>query len=254
MRTAWTRDAATGDYILNGTKYWITNGLSADVFFVMAKGPDGQVSAFAVEKGWKGSFEQHKIEDKMGVRGSNTAELVFSDYRVPKAHLIGAEGKGFSYAMHMLNGGRVTIGGWATGIAQGAYEKFMKYAHERELFGKKLIDLDNTKREIAEMQVAIRGGRLLSYDAAFWKSQGADVQVKAAVAKIAATDASFRVSERAIQLAGGYGYVIDSRIERHLRDALLGRIGEGANEVLKIVVIARGLEREFGEHPVREVW
>ena len=254
MKCNFTKDAKTGDYVLNGTKYWITNAMSADVFFVMAKGPDGKISSFVVEKGWKGTFEQHKIEAKMGVRGSNTAELVFADYRVPKENLVGEEGKGFSYAMHMLNGGRVTIGAWSTGIAQGAYEKFMKYAHERELFGKRLLDLDNTRRELSEMQIQINGGRHLSYAAAFWKSQGADISAKAAIAKIAATEASVHVAERAIELAGGYGYVQDSRIERHLRDALLGRIGEGANEVLKVMVIPRLLEKEFADRPVKELW
>ena len=253
MKCNWRKDAS-GDYILNGSKYWITNGMSAEVFFLMAKGPDGRVSSFAVEKGWKGGFEQHKIEDKMGVRSSNTAELVFSDYRVPKDQLIGEEGKGFNYAMHMLNGGRVTVAAWATGIAQGAYEKFMKYAHERELFGKKLIDLDNTKREISEMQIGINAGRHLAYASAYWKTLGVEISSKAAIAKAAATEASVKVAERAIQLSGGYGFVQDSRIERSLRDALLGRMGEGANEVLKIVVIARALEREFGERPVTQLW
>ncbi|KAF0245929.1 MAG: hypothetical protein FD180_1191 [Planctomycetota bacterium] len=254
MKCCWTRDAATGDYLLNGGKYWITNGMTADVFFIMAKGPDGKVSAFAVEKGWKGTFEQHKIEGKMGVRGSNTAELVFADYRVPKDQLIGEEGKGFNYAMHMLNGGRVTIGAWSTGIAQGAYEKFVKYAHERELFGKRLIDLDNTRREMSEMQIGINAGRLMTYQAAWWKTKGADIAAKAAMAKVMATESSVHVAERAIELAGGFGYVADSRIERHLRDALLGRIGEGANEVLKIMVIPRALEREFGERPLTNLW
>ncbi len=254
MKCSWSRDASTGDYLLNGGKYWITNGMTADVFFIMAKGPDGKISAFAVEKGWKGTFEQHKIEGKMGVRGSNTAELVFEDYRVPKDQLIGEEGKGFNYAMHMLNGGRVTIGAWATGIAQGAYEKFVKYAHERELFGKRLIDLDNTRREMSEMQIGINAGRLMTYQAAWWKTKGVDIAAKAAMAKVMATESSVHVAERAIELAGGYGYVHDSRIERHLRDALLGRIGEGANEVLKIMVIPRALEREFGERPLTNLW
>jgi butyryl-CoA dehydrogenase len=254
LKCAYARDAKSGEYVLNGGKYWITNAMCADLFFVMARDASGKVSAFVVEKGWRGTFEQHKIEGKMGVRGSNTAELVFSDYRVPAENLVGEEGKGFSYAMHMLNGGRVTIGGWATGIAQGAYEKFMRYAHERELFGKRLVDLDNTRRELSEMQIAIHGGRHLSYAAAYWKSQGADIQASAAIAKVAATDAAVHVAERAIQLSGGYGYVQESRIERHLRDALLGRIGEGANEVLKIVVIPRVLEAEFGKGSAGDLW
>lgn len=254
LKCAWVRDRASGDYVLSGTKYWITNGMDADVFFVMARGEDGRISSFVVERGGKGTFEQHKILDKMGVRGSNTAELLFDGYHVPKANLVGEEGKGFNCAMHMLNGGRITISAFAVGIAQGAYEKFIKYAHERELFGKRLVDLDNTKREISEMATGIVSSRLLSYAAAFEKTAGGDVAKIAAMAKVNASEVSVRVAERAIELAGGYGYVQDSRIERHLRDALLARIGEGANEVLNVMVIPRALMAEFAERPGPELW
>lgn len=244
MRTTWRR-APGGGYLLSGTKYWITNALSADVFFVMARGEDGRVSSFVVEKGWAGTFDQRKIPDKMGVRGSNTAELVFDEYHVPAENLVGEEGRGFVYAMHMLNGGRVTIAAWSTGVAQGAFEKLLKYSHERQLFGKLLKDLDNVKKELSEMHIEISASRELAYSAAFFKSQGRDIAKKAAVAKVKASETAVRVSERAIELAGGYGYVKDSRIERHLRDALLARIGEGANEVLTTVVISRVLLNEF---------
>ncbi len=254
MATRWDYDAKAGEFILNGGKYWITNGLSADVFFVMAKGKDERISSFLVEKGWKGTFTQAKIADKMGVRGSNTAELVFEDYRVPKDHLVGTQGDGFKYAMQMLAGGRVTIASWSTGIAQGAYEKLLKYATERTLFGKKLRELDNTGRELSEMAIEISAGRWLGYHAAWCKSEGQDVTQLAAMAKVKATEAAVHVAERAIELAGGYGYVQDSGIERHLRDALLGRIGEGANELLKCVVIPRRLLADYDENPVTERW
>ncbi len=254
MRTRVEWDARAGQYVINGGKYWITNALDAEVFFLLALGNDDKVSAFAVEKGWKGTFTQSKIADKMGVRGSNTAELVFEDYRVPKENLIGELGKGFGYAMQMLAGGRTTIAAWSTGIAQGAYEKFLKYAGERELFGKKLRELDNTGRELSEMQIGIQAGRMMGYTSAFWKSEGKDITKSAAMAKVAATDHAVHVAERAIELCGGYGYVQDSGIERHLRDALLGRIGEGANEVLKVVVIARALLAEFDADPVTRTW
>jgi len=244
MRTSWRPDGR-GGYILNGTKYWITNALSADYFFVMARGEDGRVSSFIVERGWEGKFEQRKIHDKMGVRGSNTAELVFEDYHVPGANLVGDEGKGFNFAMHMLNGGRVTIASWSTGVAQGAFEKLLKYSHERSLFGKLLCDLDTVRKELSEMHVEISASRELAYNSAFFKSAGRDIAKKAAVAKVKASETAVRVSERCIELAGGYGYVKDSRIERHLRDALLARIGEGANEVLTTVVISRILLKEF---------
>lgn len=254
MATRFTVDEKAGQYVLNGTKYWITNGMSAEVFFVLARGKDDRISAFVVEKGGAGTFRQAKIADKMGVRGSNTAELVFEDYRIPKANLVGTLGDGFKYAMQMLAGGRVTISAWATGIAQGAYEKFLKYAGERSLFGKKLRDLDNTGRELSEMLIEIQASRLLAQNAAFWKSENRDITQVAALAKVHATETSVHVAERAIELAGGYGYVQDSRIERHLRDALLGRIGEGANEVLKVVVIARRILADFDADPVTEVW
>ena len=166
MKTHWRQDPRSGDYVLNGTKYWITNALSAEVFFVMARGEDGRISSFVVEKGGKGTFEQRKIADKMGVRGSNTAELVFEDYHVPAENLVGDIGRGFNFAMHMLNGGRVTIASWSTGVAQGAYEKLIKYAHERSLFGKLLKDLDNTRRELSLMHIDICASRELAYNSA----------------------------------------------------------------------------------------
>ena len=190
----------------------------------------------------------------MGVRGSNTAELVFQDYRVPKGNLVGEPGRGFGYAMQMLNGGRITIASWSTGIAQGAYEKLLKYAHERKLFGKRLVDLDNTRRELSEMITGIHAGREMAYGAAFFRSEGKEVSQLAAEAKVFASENAVHCAERAIELAGGYGYVEDSRIERHLRDALLGRIGEGANEVLKVVVIPRGILKDFEDRPITGTW
>jgi butyryl-CoA dehydrogenase len=180
--------------------------------------------------------------------------LVFEDYRVPKQNLVGERGRGFKYAMQMLNGGRVTIGAWATGIAQGAYDKFLRYAHERELFGRRLCDLDNTKRELSEMLIGIHAGRALTYGAALDKTLGLDMARNAAIAKIAASESAVFVSERAIELAGGYGYARESRIERHLRDALLARIGEGANELLKIMVIPRTIEKAFADEGTPDLW
>ncbi|UCE01357.1 MAG: acyl-CoA dehydrogenase family protein [Candidatus Latescibacterota bacterium] len=253
MRTSYRRDGDS--FVLTGTKYWITNAPSAGVFFVVARNEDGgRISTFAVERGWEGTFEIQPIKDKMGVRGSNTGMLVFDGYRVPEAHLVGDEGRGFSYAMQMLNGGRVTIGAWATGVAQGAFEKLVRYASERQLFGKRLADLDNTKRELSEMLIGIHAGRALSYAAALDKSLGLDIARDAAVAKVAASEAAVFCGERAIELAGGYGYARESRIERHLRDALLARIGEGANELLKIMVIPRAIEQQFEAEGTPELW
>lgn len=190
----------------------------------------------------------------MGVRSSNTAELTFTDHPVPADRLVGTEGEGFQYAMQMLNGGRITIASWATGVAQGAYEKLMKYAHERPAFGGHLKDLSNTQRELAQMYIEISASRHLAYGAAFQKSLGRDVRKVAAAAKVKASETAVRVSERAIELAGGYGYVAEAKIERHLRDALLARIGEGANELLTSVVLPRVLLQEYEERPLDRIW
>jgi alkylation response protein AidB-like acyl-CoA dehydrogenase len=243
------------EFVINGTKYWITNGMDADVFFLFARDPEADgVTAFIVERGWAGSFETKAIEGKMGVRSSNTAELVFDDYRVPAANIVGERGQAFKFAMHMLNGGRTTIGAWSTGIAQAAYEKFLKYAHERELFGKHLKDLDGIKKEVSEMHMRIRAGRNLTLAAGLARDEGKNYGHLAAEAKVCATEAAFHVAERAIELSGGYGYTDESCIERHLRDAILGRIGEGANEVLQVVVIPRFIYKHFADNPITEIW
>jgi len=254
MRTTFREDGDT--YVLSGSKYWITNAPSADVFFVIARdaGNADALSSFVVEHGFDGHFEIQPIKDKMGVRGSNTGMLIFDDYRVPKENLVGERGRGFKYAMQMLNGGRITIGAWAPGIAQGAFDKFLRYAHERELFGKRLCELDNTRRELSEMLIGIHGGRGLTYAAALDKTLGNDIACSAAVAKVAASEHAVFVGERAIELSGGYGYARESRIERHLRDALLARIGEGANELLKIMVIPRTIEAAYAKDGTPDLW
>lgn len=253
METTYRKE---GDrYLLNGTKYWITNGLSADTYFVLAgkeEEPE-QISAFLVRKGSEGTFEQHKIPDKMGVRSSETAELIFRDYEVPADHMIGEEGKGFRYAMNMLNGGRIGIAAWVTGVAQGAFEKILKYATDREMFHGTLADQDLARAEFSEMQSDIWSGRHLAYSAAFHKSEGNAIARRAAIAKVTASEGAVRVCERAIEYGGGHGYVEDGRIERHLRDAILGQIGEGANELLKTKVIPRFLLDDFNPEEV-PVW
>ena len=255
MRTNYKVDGS--DYILNGSKFWITNAPSADFFFVMARNKDNpkQISSFLVEKPKEDTFKINPIKGKMGVRGSNTGELVFENHRIPKKNLIGEEGLGFKYAMHMLNGGRVTICAWSVGVAQAAYEKFLKYAHERKLFGKHLKDLDNTSREISEMIIQIKGARELGYSAMYEKSiNHPNFPRNAAIAKVAGTEAAFHVAERAIELSGGYGYLQESLMERPLRDAILGRMGEGANELLKVVVIPRFIYKAFEKAPPPPTW
>ncbi len=245
-----------GNYVLNGTKYWITNGVSADTYFVVAAREDDPEthSAFLVRKGQEGTFEQHSIPDKMGVRSSETAELIFRDYRVPSDHLIGTEGDGFRYAMQMLNGGRIGIASWVTGIASGAFEKILKYASDRELFDKKLKDHDLARAEFSEILEKIWSGRHLAYTAAYHLTEGHDIEQRAAIAKVAASEGAVFACERAIEYGGGYGYVQDGKIERHLRDALLGQIGEGANELLKVRVIPRFLFEDFDPDRIPAPW
>ncbi len=251
------RPASDGKgYLLNGSKYWTTNGLSADTYFVVAQraeDPDTH-TAFLVRKGWEGTFQQHPIPDKMGVRSSETGELTFRDYRVPEDHVIGEAGNGFRYAMEMLNGGRIGIAAWVTGIAQGALEKILKYASERDLFDRKLKDHDLARAEFSEMLQNIWSGRHLAYTAAYHHTEGHPIAKRAAIAKVAASEGAVSVCERAIEYGGGYGYVQDARIERHLRDALLGQIGEGANELLKVNVIPRFLFEDFDPEEVPAPW
>lgn len=255
METTYKVDPDTGNYLLNGTKYWISNGLSADTYVVFARNKEtDEVSGFLVRKGRNGTFEQHKIKEKVGVRSSETAELIFRDYEVPSDHMMGSEGQGFNIAMNMLNGGRIGVASWVTGISQGAYEKVMKYAHDRELFDQNLKDLDVVKSDFSEMLQKIWAGRHLAYTAAYHKHEGRDIEKRAAMAKVFASESAMYVSERAMALAGGYGYVEDSRIDRHLRDAQLGRVGEGANELLNVEVIPRFVEKDFDPNDIPEPW
>jgi len=255
METTYRR-TESGDLLLNGSKYWITNGVSADTFFVVAvheDDPDTH-SAFLVRRGWDGTFEQHPIPDKMGVRSSETAELVFRDYHVPADHLIGEEGNGFRYALQMLNGGRIGIASWVTGIAQGAFEKILKYASDRELFDRSLSEHPLARAEFSEMLQGIWSGRHLAYTAAYHHTEGHDIEKRAAIAKVVASEGAVSACERAIEYGGGYGYVQDGKIERHLRDALLGRIGEGANELLNVEVIPRYVFETFDPDRIPAPW
>jgi len=236
MTSVYTRDGSA--FRIKASKYWITNGMTADVFFLLAKSPEGKISAFLVEDPGDGTLSRNGIEGKMGVRSSNTAFLAFEDFVAGPDTLVGEEGRGFNYSMEMLNGGRITIASWSTGIARAAVEDLEQYASERKLFGARLLDLDNTRREISEMSIKVFAAREVAYGTALMRHLGEDVVTDAAMAKVFATEQSVAVCQRAIQLAGGFGYVHEAGIEQHLRDALLGRIGEGANELLTCRVIA----------------
>ncbi|WP_297336445.1 acyl-CoA dehydrogenase [Algoriphagus sp.] len=232
-------------YILNGTKNWITNGSSASVYLVIAqtdhsKGHKG-ISAFIVEKGWDG-FVIGKKEDKMGIRGSDTHSLMFTDVKVPVENRIGEEGFGFNFAMETLNGGRIGIAAQALGIAAGAYEFSLAYSKERKAFGKPISQHQAIQFKLADMATQIEAARLLVYKAAVLKDQGEDYAHASAMAKLYASEVAMNVTTEAVQIHGGYGYVREYHVERLMRDAKITQIYEGTSEIQKIV-ISRSLLR-----------
>lgn len=227
------------EYVLNGSKIFITNAGFADVFIVIAmtdrsKGNHG-ISAFIVERGTPG-FTVGEPEDKMGIRGSSTCELIFEDCRVPKENLLGREGKGFAIAMKTLDGGRIGIASQALGIAEGAIDETVKYTTERKQFGRRISQFQNTQFELADMKTTAEAAQLLVYRAADAKQAGLPYGHFAAMAKLFAANAASDITRRCLQLFGGYGYTRDYPIERMMRDAKITEIYEGTSEVMKMVV------------------
>ncbi|MCS6796395.1 MAG: acyl-CoA dehydrogenase [Raineya sp.] len=229
-----------GDYyLLNGVKNWITNGSTASVYLVMAqthpeKGHKG-INCLIVERGMEG-FVVGKKEDKMGIRGSDTHSLMFTDVKVPKANRIGEDGFGFRFAMETLNGGRIGIAAQALGIASGAYELALKYSKERKAFGKFLCEHQAIQFKLAEMYAKIEAARLLTFKAAYLKDTNQDFALAAATAKLYASEIAQEVTSEAVQIHGGYGYVKEFHVERLMRDAKITQIYEGTSEVQKIVI------------------
>lgn len=226
-------------YLLNGTKNWITNGSSASIYLVIAqtdasKGHKG-ISVFIVEKGWKG-FVIGKKEDKLGIRGSDTHSLMFTDVKVPVENRIGVEGFGFTYAMETLNGGRIGIAAQALGIASGAYELALAYSKERKAFGKPISQHQAIQFKLADMATQIEAARLLVYKAAWLKDQGEDYAHASAMAKLYASEVAMNVTIEAVQVHGGYGYVKEYHVERLMRDAKITQIYEGTSEIQRIVI------------------
>ncbi|MEI7584399.1 acyl-CoA dehydrogenase [Runella sp.] len=235
-----------GDYYLvNGTKNWITNGGISSVCLVMAQThPELRhkgINTLIVEKGWDG-FVVGKKEDKMGIRASDTHSLMFSDVKVPKENRIGADGFGFKFAMSTLNGGRIGIAAQALGIASGALELSLKYAHERKTFGKPIFEHQSIQFKLAEMATKIEAARLLVYKAARLKDEHKDYVQAAAMAKLFASDVAMWATTEAVQIHGGYGYVKEFHVERLMRDAKITQIYEGTSEIQKLV-IARELQK-----------
>ena len=233
-------------WVLNGSKTFITNPNHSDYTVVMARTDPQQrtrgISAFIVEKGTPG-FQISKNLNKLGMRASDTAELFFDDCEIPAENLIGEEGEGFHQAMGTLDGGRISIGAMCVGIARGAYQHALRYAQERDAFGKKICDFQANKFKLADMATEIDAARLLILRAAWMKNQNMNMNLESAMAKLYASEVAVRAANEAVQIYGGYGFIKEYPAEKFYRDAKLGTIGEGTSEILRLV-IARDILKE----------
>jgi alkylation response protein AidB-like acyl-CoA dehydrogenase len=237
MRTTAARRA--GGWVLNGSKNFITNATFAETTVVLAitdraAGSHG-ISAFIVERGTKG-FSVAKKENKVGMRASDTASLVFDDCFLPNANLIGEPGQGFIQAMKVLDGGRVSIAALAVGIAQGAFEAALKYSKERQQFGRPIAEFQAIQFKLADMATQIDAARLLTYRSAAMKNAGKPTTKESSMAKLYASEVAVRVSEESVQIHGGYGYIKDYPAEKFWRDSKLCTIGEGTSEIQRTVI------------------
>ena len=250
-----TKAVLDGDeWVLNGSKCFITNGKEADVYVIFAvtgkiekKGRVmKEISAFIVEKGTPG-FTFGTKENKMGIRGSSTYELIFTDCRIPKENLLGQQGKGFNIAMHTLDGGRIGIAAQALGIAEGALERTIAYTKERKQFGKSISAFQNTQFQLADMATKVEAAKALVYKAAMKKQEyvtnnKVSYSTEAAMAKLYAAEVAMEVTTKAVQLHGGYGYIREYEVERMMRDAKITEIYEGTSEVQRMVISANLLK------------
>jgi alkylation response protein AidB-like acyl-CoA dehydrogenase len=239
-----TKAVLDGDeWVINGSKCFITNGKEADVYIVIAvtgkvekRGRmQKEISAFIVEKGTPG-FSFGTKEAKMGIRGSSTYELIFTDCRIPKENLLGAKGKGFGIAMHTLDGGRIGIAAQALGIAEGALETTIAYVKERKQFGRSISAFQNTQFQLADMATKVQAAQLMVYKAAIAKGTQKTYSVEAAMAKLMAAEVAMEVTTKCVQLHGGYGYIREYDVERMMRDAKITEIYEGTSEVQRMVI------------------
>ncbi|MAW64979.1 MAG: acyl-CoA dehydrogenase [Flavobacteriales bacterium] len=237
MQTTAVKD---GDHwVLNGSKNFITHGISGDVAVVMTRTGDPRTknnsTAFIVEKETPG-FSGGKKEDKLGMRASETAELVFQDCRIPDSNRLGEVGDGFKQALSILDGGRISIAALSIGIAKGAFEAALKYSKEREQFGKPISSFQGISFKLADMATEIEAAELLTMNAVFRKSNGLKLSKESAMAKLYASEVAVRTSNEAVQILGGYGYIKDYPVEKYFRDAKLCTIGEGTSEIQKLVI------------------
>ena len=237
MKTTAVQDG--DEWVLNGTKNWITHGLSGDVAVVLIRTGDlldsNGITAFIVEKGTPG-FSAVKIKDKLGVRASETAELIFDNVRIPNENVIGNVGEGFKQAMKVLDGGRISIASLSCGVARGAYEASVQYAKEREQFGKPIGKFQAIAFKLADMATEIEAAELLTFQAAYLKNNKKPVTKEGAFAKYFASEVSVKCGNEAVQIMGGYGYTKEYPAEKFLRDSKLMTIGEGTSEIQKIVI------------------
>ena len=226
-------------YLLNGTKNWITNGNSASTYIVIAqtdvdKGHRG-INALIVEKGMPG-FEVGIKENKLGIRGSDTHSLLFTDVKIPKENRIGEDGFGFKFAMKTLSGGRIGIAAQALGIASGAYELSLEYSKQRKAFGKAISEHQAIAFKLADMATEIDAARLLCLKSAWLKDQGMNFDKESAMAKLFASETAMKSTTEAVQIHGGYGFVKEYHVERMMRDAKITQIYEGTSEIQRVVI------------------
>ena len=245
MRMKCVAEKDGDDWVINGTKCWITHGASSDVMVVIARTGElldsHGMTAFVVERGTPG-FNAGKKEDKLGMRASETTEVIFEDCRVPEANVLGEVGDGFIQAMKVLDGGRISIAALGLGIAKGAYEASLKYSKEREQFGKPIAHFQGIGFKLADMATKIEAGELLTMQAADLKNRGEKVTSKSAMAKYYTSEAAVKISEDAIQIHGGYGYTKEFPVEKFWRDSKLCTIGEGTSEIQKLVIAREELK------------
>ena len=237
MNTTAVKDG--DNYLLNGSKNFITHGKSGDVAVVIArtgeKGDSRGMSAFIVERGTPG-FSSGKKEDKLGMRASETAELIFDNCRIPKENLIGNEGDGFVQSLKLLDGGRISIGALSLGISKGAYEAALKYSKERFQFGKPISSFQGISFKLSDMATEIAASELLIHKAASMKNKGQKVTLQSAMAKMFSSEACVKIANEAVQIHGGYGYIKEFPVEKFYRDSKLCTIGEGTTEIQKLVI------------------
>ncbi|MCO6482064.1 MAG: acyl-CoA dehydrogenase family protein [Flavobacteriales bacterium] len=239
MRMATTARKEGKEWVINGTKNWITHGISADVMVVIARTGElldhHGMTAFVVERGTPG-FAGGKKENKLGMRASETAEVIFQDCRIPEENVLGEVGKGFQQAMKVLDGGRISIAALALGIAKGAFDAAVAYSKERHQFGKPISEFQAINFKLADMATKIEAAELLIRQAADMKNRGLPMTKESAMAKYYASEVSVQVGTDAVQIFGGYGYTKDFPVEKFYRDSKLCTIGEGTSEIQKLVI------------------